>query len=93
VLRLAKRFVGGVLALLLLSLVAGNLFGQYLLSYTRQHFPAPGKLVALEGRRLQMLCTGPGETGSTTRIRERCLVDALGPGAGEGRFVHPGLFL
>ena len=60
-LRLAKWFVVGVLlALLLLSLVAGNLFGQYLLSYTRQHFPPPGKLVALEGRRLHLLCIGQG---------------------------------
>lgn len=58
--RIAKWLAGSVLALLLLSIVAGNLFGQYLLGYTRGQFPPPGKLVALDGRRLHMHCTGEG---------------------------------
>lgn len=58
--RIAKWLVGGVLALLLLSIVAGNIFGQYLLSSTREHFPPPGKLIALEAHRLHMDCTGEG---------------------------------
>jgi len=58
--RVAKWLVGGVLALLLLLLVAGNLFGQYLLRYTQEHFPPPGKLIALKTHRLHMHCTGEG---------------------------------
>jgi pimeloyl-ACP methyl ester carboxylesterase len=58
--RIGKWLVGGVLVLLLLSIVAGNIFGQYLLSYTREHFPPAGKLIALDGRRLHMHCTGEG---------------------------------
>ena len=59
-LRIVKWLVGGALALLLLLLIGGNLFGQYLLSYTREHFPPPGKLIALEGHRLHLHCTGRG---------------------------------
>jgi pimeloyl-ACP methyl ester carboxylesterase len=59
-LRIAKWLVSAVLALSLLLLVAGNLFGQYLLRYTREHFPPPGKLIALEGHRLHLHCTGQG---------------------------------
>ena len=58
--RIAKWLVGGVLVLLLLSLLAGNIFGQYLLGYTREHFPPPGKLIALETHRLHIHCTGEG---------------------------------
>lgn len=59
--RIAKWSAGGVLALLLLLIVAGNIFGQYLLGYTRDHFPAPGKLIALQTHRLHMHCTGEGK--------------------------------
>jgi hypothetical protein len=58
--RIAKWIGGGVLALLLLLIVVGNLFGQYLLSYTHEHFPVPGKLVALETHRLHRHSTGKG---------------------------------
>jgi pimeloyl-ACP methyl ester carboxylesterase len=59
--RVAKWLAGGVLAFLLLFLVAGNLFGRYLLRYTREHFPPPGKLIALEGHGLHLHCTGEGK--------------------------------
>jgi pimeloyl-ACP methyl ester carboxylesterase len=58
--RIAKWYLGGVLALLLLLIVLGNIFGQHLLRYAQEHFPPPGKLIALEGRRLHMHCTGEG---------------------------------
>jgi pimeloyl-ACP methyl ester carboxylesterase len=80
--RVAKWLVGGVLALLLLLFVAGNLFGQYLLGYTREHFPMPGKLIALKTHRLHMQCTGEGrptvllESGSGAWSTHWALVQA-----------------
>jgi pimeloyl-ACP methyl ester carboxylesterase len=59
-LQIAKWLAGGVLALLLLLFLAGNVFGQYLLGYTRKHFPPPGEFVALETHRLHMHCIGGG---------------------------------
>src|SRR6478672_1258821 len=59
-LRMVKWSVTGALALLLLLLLAGNLFGHYLLRHTREHFPAPGKLIALGEHRLHLYCTGKG---------------------------------
>lgn len=74
--------MGGVLALLLLLIVVGNIFGQYFLRFTHEHFPAPGKLVALETHRLHMHCTGEGrptvllESGSGAWSTHWALVQA-----------------
>ena len=59
-LRIVKWSAVGVLALLLLLLLAGNLFGQYVLRYTREHFPPPGKLIEVQGHRVHLYCTGKG---------------------------------
>ena len=80
--RVAKWLVGSVLALLLVLLVAGNIFGWYLLGYTREHFPMPGKLIALKTHRLHMHCTGKGrptvllESGSGAWSTHWALVQA-----------------
>lgn len=80
--RIAKWLVGGVLALSVLSFLAANVFGRYLLSYTREHFPPPGKIIALETHRLHMHCTGEGvptvllESGSGAWSTHWALVQA-----------------
>jgi hypothetical protein len=43
-LQIGKWLMGGVLALLLLSLLAANIFGRYLFGYTRNTF---GRQVAI----------------------------------------------
>jgi pimeloyl-ACP methyl ester carboxylesterase len=79
---MVKWSVTGAVALVLLLLLAGNLFGHYLLRHTREHFPAPGKLIAVGGHRLHLHCTGKGrptvvlESGSGGWSTQWALVQA-----------------
>lgn len=58
--RTAKWLAGCAIALLLVSIFAGNVFGQYVMGRARQQLPPPGRLIAVDGHRLHMLCTGQG---------------------------------
>lgn len=70
--RSAAWFLGAALALAVLLLAGGNLFGQYLLHHSRAEFPPPGRLISVNGHRLHMHCIGHGrptvilEAGSGT---------------------------
>jgi pimeloyl-ACP methyl ester carboxylesterase len=57
---IAKWCLGGLLAVVLLFIIVGNIAGRYLLNYTHEHFPPPGQIIALEGHGLHILCTGQG---------------------------------